>query len=274
MSVRRMGVDDLACVLGWARNEGWNPGLEDAKAFFAADPQGFFLKEVDGKPVAAVSVVNHDDAFAFLGLYICLPQYRSQGYGLEIWRAALAHAENRCVGLDGVPDQQDNYTRAGFTKVGKTTRYMGRIAPVDPSRLRAASAADTDALIAQDARATGVARHRFSNAWFSETSTRKTLILDGETTAFATYRRCHEGVKIGPLHARTPEQLETLLAGAPASFGAGPLFIDVPDTAKTLRDHLLASGFASTFEAARMYTAKPPKAQPPGFYAVASMELG
>ena len=73
MTVRQMSLAELELIIGWAADEGWNPGLEDASAFYAADPDGFFLKEVDGQAVAAVSVVNHSDDFAFLGLYLCRP---------------------------------------------------------------------------------------------------------------------------------------------------------------------------------------------------------
>src|SRR5690606_17979527 len=95
MNVRRMSGADLAAVLGWAADEGWNPGLADAGPFVAADPRGFFLAEVGGQPAAAISVVNHDDGFAFLGLYICRPAFRGQGVGHALWREALAHAGDR-----------------------------------------------------------------------------------------------------------------------------------------------------------------------------------
>ena len=56
--IRPMTVTELELVLDWAADEGWNPGLDDAAAFYAADPAGFLIKEVDGQPVAAISVVN------------------------------------------------------------------------------------------------------------------------------------------------------------------------------------------------------------------------
>ncbi len=36
-----MSPNKLRMALDWARLEGWNPGLEDAAAFYAADSQGF-----------------------------------------------------------------------------------------------------------------------------------------------------------------------------------------------------------------------------------------
>ena len=55
---RPMSAAELETVMGWAAEEGWNPGLADAAAFHAADPEGFFLTLVGGEPVAAISVVE------------------------------------------------------------------------------------------------------------------------------------------------------------------------------------------------------------------------
>ncbi|MCB1350353.1 MAG: GNAT family N-acetyltransferase, partial [Maritimibacter sp.] len=82
-------ADEIGTVLDWAAAEGWNPGLDDAAAFFAADPEGFFVTERDGAPVAAISVVNHAPDMAFLGLYLCRPEWRGQGIGFALWQHAL-----------------------------------------------------------------------------------------------------------------------------------------------------------------------------------------
>ena len=64
---RQIRAGELALLLDWA-GEGWNPGMGDGPAFFAADRAGFFVATVAGQAVAAISVVNHDPAMAFLGL--------------------------------------------------------------------------------------------------------------------------------------------------------------------------------------------------------------
>ena len=111
---RTASIQDLYLILDWAAEEGWNPGWDDAAAFHAADPKGFFLALDDSEPVAAISVVNHSDTFAFLGLYIALPSHRRKGIGLGLWRHAIKHAGDRTIGLDGVPDQKANYAASDF----------------------------------------------------------------------------------------------------------------------------------------------------------------
>jgi hypothetical protein len=43
-----MHRDELDLAVEWAALEGWNPGLHDADAFYAADPDGFFVGLLDG----------------------------------------------------------------------------------------------------------------------------------------------------------------------------------------------------------------------------------
>ncbi|WP_112321645.1 GNAT family N-acetyltransferase [Oceanibium sediminis] len=272
MPITGMTRDDLAMVLGWAAEEGWNPGLDDADAFFAADPGGFFLNIVDGEPAAAISVVNHSADFAFLGLYICRPAFRGQGHGLALWQDAIRHAGTRCVGLDGVPDQQDNYRRSGFSGTGRTIRYRGQPQAASATALRPAEAADMALLLDLDRAASGLTREAYARAWFAGTPTRRTLILNDR--AAATYRRCGEGVKIGPLFAPDAEAALTLLRATPFPGQDRPVFVDIPETCTALSGLATGEGFGPVFETARMYTGTPPESTPPPFHAVMTLELG
>ncbi|MBD3624312.1 MAG: GNAT family N-acetyltransferase, partial [Rhodobacteraceae bacterium] len=173
-------LPEIEKVLDWAAEEGWNPGLDDAAAFHAADPEGFFIAEVAAQPVAAISVVNHSDDFSFLGLYLCLPEYRGQGIGYSLWTHALAHAGSRTVGLDGVPEQEANYARSGFSLVGRTRRLEGTF-PVVTLSAHLATADDRDALANLDQRANGFARTTFLETWTAHRASRRTVLLTAGT---------------------------------------------------------------------------------------------
>ncbi|MGV6848488.1 MAG: GNAT family N-acetyltransferase [Marinibacterium sp.] len=272
MTIQGMNSADLDMVLDWAAQEGWNPGLDDAAAFLAADPGGFFLRLVDGEPAAAISVVNHGADVAFLGLYICRPEFRGRGLGLDLWTHALDHAGDRIVGLDGVPAQQGNYARSGFVATGQTVRFMGRVPPTDA----AAGSADIGKIMAADETAEGYARQGFARAWFADTPTRRTVHLKGcgATPAFATFRQCREGVKIGPFHAHDLAQARDLLGLCPPEFARAPLYIDVPASGVGLVDLLTGLGFEPVFDTARMYRGGAPSPRHPRFYAGATLELG
>ncbi len=270
-TLRPMRGDELPGILDWAATEGWNPGHDDAPAFFAADPAGFFVADAQGTPVAAISVVNHDPGFAFLGLYIVHPDHRGQGIGKALWDRALTHAGRRTVGLDGVPAQQDNYRRSGFAPAGRTARFEGALPAIPDPTVRPATPADLPRLIALDRAATGYARPAFLTAWLTDTATRRTLVLG--PSGFVTFRACRTGTKIGPLVAATMADARALLQAAAAAAGPGPLVVDVPDTQPVLTAYCRDAGMTCGFTTARMYRGPAP-VPGPAIATVATLELG
>ncbi|MGG7567098.1 GNAT family N-acetyltransferase [Rhodovulum sp. DZ06] len=274
-TLRTAAPDEVARMLDWAAAEGWNPGLEDAAAFRAADPDGFFVAEAGGEIVAAISVVNHGPGFAFLGLYLCVPERRGQGIGYALWTHALAHAEGRTVGLDGVEAQQGNYATSGFVRTGATTRWEGTAPAATDPRIRDMGAGDAPALAALDEAANGVARPRFLAAWLAPSETRRTLVLDGPhgPAGFATARLCREGAKVGPVIAPDAAAALALTAAAARAVGAARIAVDLPAQAGEFAGLLKAAGFAPGFTTARMYKGPAPRTGP-GLHAIATMELG
>lgn len=271
---RTASLAELDTILGWAAAEGWNPGLEDAAAFQAADPQGFFVATVAGRPVAAISVVNHTADFAFLGLYLVIPEHRGKGIGYGLWQHAMTHAGARVVGLDGVPDQQSNYVASGFAHAGATTRFAGIVEGQVQAGMRAATVENLHMLIDWEASFSGVAKPAYLSAWCAQAPTRKTWLLEGPdgVVGACTVRQCREGAKIGPLMARDQAGAEALLRHAAAGV-EGPLVLDVPQASAPLAALCREWGMEAGFHTARMYRGKAPTGAE-GYFSVCSLELG
>lgn len=271
-----MMQSDLERILSWAAAEGWNPGLADAAAFHAADPGGFFLTKVGQTPVAAISVVNHDPENAFLGLYICHPDWRGRGLGLATWNFAMAHAGARSIGLDGVPEQEHNYRASGFVKTGSSMRHEGRIEGVASPNIRSSTVDDAETLIDLDGKANGFRRPAFLRTWVQgddQTRGTRVLVRDGEIAGFATWRACQSGTKIGPIVAPdVPSALE-LISDNAAFRPEGPLIVDVPEANIELRNSLESQGLVVPFVTARMYRGTAPQSGQ-SLQAIATMELG
>ena len=275
MKLRVATQREMGILLDWAAAEGWNPGLADAEAFHASDPQGFFVAEINGDVVAAISVVNHSVDLAFLGLYLCRPDYRGQGIGYALWQHALPHAANRTIGLDGVAAQQENYAKSGFVLAGSSIRFEGELTgQIDP-RVRLAEVADLPDLLELDSHANGYARPAFLAAWVSNQNTRRTVVFEnaGSCTGFATIRKCRNGVKIGPIVANHTADAMALARVAIAEIPSEVAIIDVPSENAGLCHALQDLGFAETFATARMYRGPAPRFGS-NRQAIATMELG
>jgi hypothetical protein len=276
--VRTMSRAELDLAIDWAAAEGWNPGLADAAAFQAADPGGFLIGLRDEKPLACISVVRYGAEFGFLGFYIAHPAGRGQGYGIQVWRAGMARLVGRIVGLDGVPAQQDNYRKSGFTLAWRNIRFQGA-APALPTPRRDLPIVDAatlpfDRVAAFDRRFFPASRDSFLSLWIALPGHRARAVLrDGDIVGLAVARPCRQGTKIGPLYAADAWIAAALLADLGAS-AARPLIIDVPETnmaSVTLAESL---GLVPVFETARMYTAPPPAADLTSLYGVTTFELG
>ncbi|MCL7375261.1 GNAT family N-acetyltransferase [Streptomyces sp. 35G-GA-8] len=262
----------------WADEEGWNPGKSDRHSFFPTDPGGFIFGRLNGEAVASVSAVRYGTGFGFIGFYIARPAVRGQGYGIQVWRAAMARLNGRNVGLDGVVDQQENYRKSGFRKAWNNVRYEGVPAAIgipDDITLIDARKVSFDHIAAYDRRFFPAERDAFLASWIGlPDRTSLAAVHDGELRGFGAIRPCSGASRVGPLYASSPGIAAALLSGLAATVPGKPVAIDIPDiNAPSVR---LAEelGLAPSFEAARMYTGPVPEIDLPGMYAVTSLELG
>jgi GNAT superfamily N-acetyltransferase len=257
LRIRAMRPEEIAIALDWAAAEGWNPGLADAACFASVDRDGFLIGELDGTAAATISCLNYDGRFAFLGFYIVRADLRGRGYGLRIWNAAIAHAADRTIGLDGVVAQQDNYRKSGFCLAYANIRYGGRVGPLSApaSAIVPLKEVPFAALEADDARVFPAPRAAFLRAWIGAPGhIGCALVRHGNLAAWGVIRPCRRGHKIGPLVADDRAAAEAVLAALIAACGAEEVFLDVPSLngdALALAQDL---GLAPVFETARMYT--------------------
>ncbi|MEP3114619.1 MAG: GNAT family N-acetyltransferase [Nisaea sp.] len=275
--IRSMSAAEVDDAVAWAAAEGWNPGDRDAQCFATVDPAGFLGGFVDGRMTASISVVNYDDSFAFLGFYIVTPEQRGKGYGYALWKAGMEHAGDRVIGLDGVVDQQENYTRSGFEFAYCNVRYGGVPTPLEVSggpEIRRIGAPDAE-LLAFDAAVFPAPRPAFLEAWVgTEGHVAFASYDEGKLTGYAVARPSVSGTKIGPLFAVDAVTARALAAEAVRAAAPGDIFLDVPEpngAAVALAEEL---GLAPVFETARMYRGAAPQIDLDRIFGVTSFELG
>ena len=272
---RRMTEGDLALALEWAAEEGWNPGLQDAGCFHAADPDGFFVGELDGAAVGSISAVRYGPDFGFLGLYIVRPAYRGRGFGLKLWRRAMDHFEERNVGLDGVPSQQANYQKSGFHFAYRNIRQRGEGGGEDPGGLVDLASVRFGEIVRYDATAFAVPRPDFLGPRIAQPGAVGVAALDRDALrGYGCMRPCREGFKIGPLLADDAEVAEVLLQGLCARAQVGPIFLDTPEANPAATALARRRGMTPVFETARMYTAAAPEMRLDRCFGVTTFELG
>ncbi len=277
--IRPLDAAGVATAVEWARLEGWNPGLNDAAAFHAADDGGYLGLYAGGELAATISAVRYGGSFAFVGFYICQPEFRGQGLGLKLWNAALAGIEGFAVGLDGVVAQQHNYAKSGFVLAHRNIRYGGIPALAASAGEWLKSLAPADAALLADLEARRglfpASRPAFLAAWLGMPNARALGLFDGdELTGYGVIRRCHAGHKIGPLFAPSDEEALSLLAGLLDGCKGDQVFLDVPETNPAAVELARELRLQPVFETARMYKGAAPALDLSQVFGITTFELG
>jgi GNAT superfamily N-acetyltransferase len=277
-TIRTMTRKELDLVLEWAADEGWNPGLDDAECFYRADPDGFLIALHDEKPVAAISAVRYGSSYGFIGLYIVLPEYRGMGSGFLLGRAANKRLEGRIIGIDGVLERQENYSKIGFRYAYRNVRYRGFGGGPNPQHqgIFNLSNLQFDEILAYDQPFFPDNRTDFLDCWISRSGTTALGIqVDGMLAGYGVIRPCRSGYKIGPLFADSPELAETLFCALKSSITeSSPFFLDIPEINPAALDLVKQHSMDVVFETARMYKGNTPRLPVDRIFGITTFELG
>ncbi|MEX0620889.1 MAG: GNAT family N-acetyltransferase [Solirubrobacterales bacterium] len=220
----------------WADSEGWEPGSNDAPAFYAADPGGFHGAEFKGELVATMSAVRVADSVAFLGFYIVKPALRGTGIGKALWDRTLKGLEGYVLAGDAVPAQISNYESEGFEVCYRNSRFAGPSPSGQPEPGQGE-------------------------------------IRAGAISGFAASRMSSLGMRIGPVFSSNPEQAQALILSL-AKGHDGRIAVDVPLPNTAAVEMLVSLGLEPEFETARIYRGRTPDLPLDRIFGITSLELG
>ncbi|HNV85903.1 MAG TPA: GNAT family N-acetyltransferase [Candidatus Omnitrophota bacterium] len=279
--IRQMEESEMNFAVGQAAKEGWNPGLEDARAFYETDPEGFFIALLDGRPVGCVSAVSYGSDFAFVGFYIVLAEFRGQGFGIQLGQTALARLKTtRAIGLDGVLAQQKNYERAGFRPAYGNTRYEYKMtAPLTVSQTTLtvpASAIDRSKIGTYDRQCFPAERKVFLEKWLAMKNTKAFGWVErGSLKGYGVIRKCDTGYKIGPLFADNESIANELFLRLCSSVRPPEMvYLDIPEVNPAGLRLASSFGMRPVFTTTRMYLGPAPDIRLDKIFGITSFELG
>lgn len=284
LSIRLAEASEVGMLLDWAQKEGWNPGVHDATAFFATDPQGFVVAESDGVVVGAGAIVAYDKSMGFMGLFIVKPEFRGKGYGRELWFRRLEMLKSRLgpdgiIGLDGVEAMQGFYAKGGFKFSHNAIRYVGKVNvnEADVHDTQPAHTISFDDIAAFDKMHFGVERREFLKIWLQPPLGAARVVVNdqGVMIALGVIRKCvDDGYKIGPLFADNFQNADKLFRALAATVRGENIYLDTP----VINENALALArkynFSGSFTCGRMYYGDFPALPWQNVYGVTTFELG
>lgn len=277
--VTQLTRSDLDTLMNWAEDEGWNPGLDDANAFWATDPSGFWGIKQEGGLIAGISAVKYEGDYGFIGFYICHPDQRGKGLALQVWRGALTTVEGRRIGLDSVPEQVNTYRKSGFEPAHRNLRYTGLSVvsvPQDP-RLSPIGTGIFTSIAEYDQAFVPTPRPVFLKAWHQPMNRQRfgfCTVEDGSITGCGTIRACREGYKIGPLFAETAETADLLFRALAGSVRGQMVTLDLPEPNTEAEALAERYELSPVFETKRMYRGDAPDLPLSKIFGITTFELG
>lgn len=277
ITVRNMTREEVSLAMEWAAAEGWNPGLHDAECFYTADPQGFFLAELDGRPAGCLSAVAYDERFGFAGLYMVLPPFRGRGIGHELVRTASAYAGSRSMGNDAVVAQQETYRQLGFRLAYRNIRYRGlaSLQTANETGIIDLQRIPFRDLVVYDRGMFPAERPVFLQHWINQPEGTALGYEDnGKLTGYGVIRKCRQGYKIGPLFADREDIAEKLFRALTGRIPGEEVFLDIPEPNAAAGSLVRRHNLQSVFETARMHSGAVPSLPLEKIFGVTSFELG
>lgn len=278
-TILQMNAEDVQNIaIRWAEEEGWNPGIEDAKAFYAQDPHGFFKGKLGNQIIGCCSAVVYDDNFAFFGFYIVKSEYRHQGYGIQMTRHRLEYVGNRNIGLDGVVNMCDKYANIGFRPAHMNIRFQRQGALIenqDPHVIPISEHFISE-VEKYDRSYFPAPRNRFLQHWLRQTQDRISLAyMDNEKIkGYGVIRRCFSGFKIGPLFAESYEIAEKIFKSLMIQSKGNLFFLDIPKPNEKALKLVERYQMKESFRTLRMYTKGAPDINLDHVYGITTFELG
>jgi GNAT superfamily N-acetyltransferase len=281
MLIRAMRREELDTLVGWAADEGWNPGLDDAAVFWATDPEAFVAAELGGELVGGGSIVSYGGRYGFMGFFIMRPDHRGQGLGDVLWnerkRRLLARLEPGApIGMDGVFNMQAYYARGGFRFICRDLRFEGHGAKTTPTAETVALRdVPFDEIDAYDRLHFPAPRSRFLRDWIDRPGGHALgAVRGGALRGYAVMRPCRTGHKIGPLFAADAEVAEQLYAALSSHAPGEPIFLDVPEINRDAVALAERYGMKEVFGCARMVLGQAPRLPDDEIFGVTTFELG
>lgn len=276
LNIRIMSREEVQFAIDMAASEGWNPGLYDGDLFYEADHNGFFIAELEGKPVGCASAVAYDDKFGFLGLYVVKPEFQNKGIGMKLTERCMEYMGDRNIGLDGVVENEEKYQKVmKFRSSYSNLRFEGKGGGTSPDGLVKISEVPFEKLLEYDRRMFPAPRSGFLKEWVNQPDSYACAALEGEEIkGYGVIRKCWTGHKIGPLFADDKATAEKIFRALRASAPKENIYLDVPQPNKEALELAKKYNMNVMFKTIRMYSQREPDIELDKVYGVTSFELG
>lgn len=262
MHLRTMSKHDIPAGLHLKELAGWNQTVADWNRFLDASPKGCFVAEADGKVFGTATTISFENKFAWIGMVLVDPEYRSQGIGTKLLERTIEYLDQQkmpTMKLDATPQGKPLYEKLGFVTEYGIERWVLKRSPsadaktAKPNRATL-SAGQLQSILAKDREVFGADRGSLLHSLREEAPEFGVGVwADGKMTGYMFGRRGSFADHLGPWMAENPAVARALLDEFLARSTRESLIVDCLTGNPAALELLRIAGFTYARTLTRMY---------------------
>lgn len=145
MRIRNMNHSDIDFAFHCTNSEGWaSETKESFEAFLSFDRDGCFIAEHDNQNIGLCLAIKYKHS-GFIGELIVIPEMRGKGFGSKLFNHSIEYLKSAGISniyLDGDLEAVPIYEKAGYRKICKSLRFVGKLKGQEHTHVRKTSKDD------------------------------------------------------------------------------------------------------------------------------------
>jgi GNAT superfamily N-acetyltransferase len=280
LALGQMRRDEADILVGWAADEGWNPGKADIDIAWQTEPEAFIALRKGDELAGGGTIFTYSNAYGFMGLFIMRRDLRGKGLGEQLWNYRLNRLRNRLapdapIGMDGVFAMVPFYERCGFVFAYNDVRYEGIASGTMDPAVRRLDPVDFETVDRFDRAYVPAPRSAFLRRWLFQPGAHAVgLFENNRLTGYGVARPARTGFKIGPVFAERADIAERVIAGLLSHVPGEQVQLDVPEPNTAGARLAEQFGLKQVFGCAHLYSGPNPNLPVENIFGVTSFEFG
>lgn len=230
INIRLLFESDIAAAMQLKEAAGWNQTEEDWRRLLALASNGCFAAVKDGRVVGTTTTTTYSNDLAWIGMVLVDPQERRQGIATKLMNVAMDYLNGKVatVKLDATAQGKPVYEKFGFQDESRVERWSGTMKARDVETPNALDHEAIRELLALDRVAFAADRSKLIEKLIDDACVPPVLLraADGTPSGYALARRGTNGDYVGPVVAKAPQYVESLLDQVLSQLPGGRVYID------------------------------------------------
>jgi GNAT superfamily N-acetyltransferase len=278
INIRLLFESDITAAMQLKAAAGWNQTEEDWRRFLALEPNGCFAAVKGGRLVGTTTTTTYGNELAWIGMVLVDPKERRQGIATRLLNVALDYLNGKAatVKLDATGQGQPVYQRLGFEVESLLERWSGT---PNARNVRSSNVWDEDGIhdvLALDRLAFATDRSKLLKKLIDDSCVPPVLLraTDGTLTGYALARRGTNADYVGPVVAKSSQDIQPLLDEVLSKLPERRVYIDLNTECSASTTLLADRGFVKERDLVRMVKGGPGSKTSPLVVAIAGPEIG